>query len=160
MSDQTEKPMEEVPEDIAALHPSVFFVAANLFEINEHGNQFMALNDEVIEEIDGYLKELAEKADGGEELIHMVQSLAAFSQGNMEASPAVADQVRALVEQKYVVDAVTKWKLSADPAKVEELAEQFGDFAGLSKTKKAPHLDDEKPDGAVSINDLNFPKRM
>lgn len=161
MSDQpkSEEELEDLPEEVAALHPSVFFLAANLFEINDHGNQFMALNDEVVEELDGYLKELAEQA-GGEELIHMVQSLAAFVQANREPSPAVCEQVAMLIEQKYVVEAITQWKLSADPAMVEELAQQFGDFAGLSNTKTAPGIDDEKPEGAVSINDLDFPKRM
>lgn len=157
---QTEADQVEMPEEVADLHGVAVFLVAHLEESEEEGEAFKPLAKEVLDEVDAYLKELAEKDDGTEELMHAVQTLGGFVVGNRPDSPKMVEQVKALLDRPHVVEAVKKWSVSADPEQVKAIADRFGDFAGVKADKTAPKVGDEKPEGAIDLNALNFPKRL
>jgi hypothetical protein len=151
--------LPELPEEVAQLHPVAFFLAKQL-KPGEAGAEFAPIAEEPLLEVAEYLYDLSEKEGGTEELVHAAQTIAAFVTGNKPDSPEMAEQVRELLELPFVVETVKKWSVSADPEKVKLIAERFGNFAGIGSQKKAPKVGEEKPEGAVDLNALNFPKRL
>lgn len=155
----TEEEGEPVPEEIKQLHPIAFFLAKQL-QPGEAGHEFAPVPDEVILEMGEYLVGLPEQEHGEAELVHAAHTIASFVVGNKKDSPDLAAQVQQLLEMPVVIDAMKKWSVSADPEQVKKIAENFGHFAGLDTSKKAPKVGEEKPEGSVDLNALNFPKRL
>jgi hypothetical protein len=149
----------DVPAEVEGLHPVAFFLAEEL-RPGTDGQEFAPFPEEVGVEMAQFLHSLTEKEDGGEELIHCVHTIAAFIHANRTESPAMTAQVRELLDLPFVLDGLKKWSVSTDPEQVNRIAQKFGNFAGLDTQKKAPKIGDEKPEGAVDLNALNFPKRL
>ena len=157
---QPQAPSDEpVPEEVLGLHAVAFFLAEEL-KPGEGGEKFAPFKEEVLMEIAGYLLGLTEEEGGAEELIHAIHTIAAFVAGNRDESPTMAEQIRLLLDLPFVVEGLKKWSVSADPEQVNRIAEKFGNFAGLDTQKRAPKVGEQKPEGAVDLNALNFPKRL
>ena len=148
---------EEMPEGLEQLHGIVYVLAKDL-QPGEEGEEFAPFPEEVLGPVAQYLIELGE--ENPDELAHAYHTVACFAVGQKPSSPTMAEQVRELLELPPVVEAMKKWSVAADPEKVKEIAERFGSFAGTANQKVAPKVGEEKPEGAVDLNALNFPKRL
>jgi hypothetical protein len=149
---------DDMPDDVAKLHGIAFALAKEL-KPGEGGEEFAPFPEEVLGPVAQYLLELTEEEEA-DELVHACHTLAAFAIGQKPSSPTMAAQVLELLELANVQEALKKFSVSADPEKVKQMAEKFGNFAGTDSQKKAPKVGEEKPEGAVDLNALNFPKRL
>ena len=88
-------------------------------------------------------------------------NLGAFlqEQGADAASQALLDLLaeQALLDALDALNAERQEQASEDVAKSSEA---FGKFAGGDTAKKAPKVGEKKPDGALSLDQLKFPKRL
>lgn len=156
----TEKQSEEVqqvevPEEVLALHPIVF----QLMQIvvpGPNGEEFDLPDDQALPELrDGVLEY------DGDQLRHVAETLTAFvivmqAQHN---SPTLAGKVLAVLQSPEVGAKLKALSISTDPERVQEVAKRFSQFSGAGP-KTAPMADAKKPDGAISLDKLNFPRRM
>ncbi len=149
---------EEIPEEVQQLHLCALMLAQHL--VPGEGEEFKPFEPEFIDSLDEWLQELAVQHDGAEEFIHAVHTIGAFGAGNSETSPRMHAQLQALLERTTIANAIKKWHVSADPEEVKAIADRFGNFSGADSQKKAPGVGEEKPDGALDLNQLNFPKRL
>jgi hypothetical protein len=149
----------EITPEVEKLHGLAFYLAKELAP-GEGGEEFAPFSEEVLGPVAQFFLELTEEEGGTDELIHAAKDIAAFAIAHRKTSPTMSGQVSEMLRLPYVEEAVKKWSISADPEDVKDIAARFGDFAGVDAQKRAPQVGEEKPEGAVDLNALNFPKRL
>lgn len=143
--------------DIQNVHP---LPGALVLMIEERGWEDVTLTGEELEELRAGLEELY----GQEELRQAVRgllNLGAHLQEN--GSPTGSQQLLDLLAEQPLLDALDALNAERHEQRSEEVAktsEAFGQFAGQKAEKKAPQVGEKKPDGALNLDQLKFPKRL
>ncbi len=111
----------------------------------------------ITEMIDGFI--------GQEELMAVVDATLVIGHllETQEDSPKTAKRLGDIVARQNILDAMQAVIDQERDNKAEgtaEAAETFSKFADRSEEKKAPDANAEKPKDALSLDQLNFPKRL
>lgn len=156
MSEPKHPEAEDVPHEVQALHPIVL-TAFSLLQPGEEGEEYM-LPEPLVHDLHSGILQYA----GDEELAHVVHSLTAMAltMRDQHNSPTLAAQLIAVLESDEVAQAVKALSIAADPEAVEAAAERFAAFAGRAQPKTAPRGDEPKPEGSITLDKINFPRRM
>ncbi len=145
---------EDIPADVESVHPFVTMLFAGL---ERGGEERYAFPLDLANQVYSGLIEFEGEAELTM-IIEQMLGLAIMMQQEFE-SPTVAAQIFAILEDDKVQNITRDIKALADP-NLDELGNRFGSFAGNEIAKTAPKVGDEKPEGALSLDELNFPKRM
>lgn len=157
----TEKKTDEVPAEVFELHPLVLVIAAEL-KPGEGDEEFAPLEEDKFIELGAAILSYVDEEDPKVELLHVAQSFAAYAVTlrDQHNSGRLAEQIFECIGNEDIVANLEKLAVSADPEKVQQVAQRFTDFTGSKTEKKAPKVGEAKPEGSIDINKLNFPKRM
>ncbi len=117
---------------------------------------------------DASIKEITKMIDGffgNEELMAVVDATLVIAHllETQEESPKTAKRLGDIVARQPVLDAMQEIIDQERQNKAEgtaEAAENFSKFADRAEEKKAPDANAEKPEDALSLDQLNFPKRL
>ena len=161
MTEKPTKPEDEIPPEVFELHPIVGLLARELVPAPDpEEEEFLPMAEDKYIELGAAILHYVDEENPKMELLHVVQSLAAWAYALRERSPRLSEQVIDCIAQEEVANSCAKLKVSADPEAVRETAEKFGNFSGQQADKTAPKVGEAKPEGSIDINKLNFPKRM
>jgi len=143
--------------DLENVHP---IPGALVLLIEERGWADVTFDEEVL----GELRVALQKIYQHEELRSAVRGLLNLAAFLMErGSKPGGQQLVALVDEQPVLDALDRLNAIRHDEKSEEVArtsKAFGDFSGQDTEKKAPKVGEKKPDDALSLDQLKFPKRL
>jgi hypothetical protein len=163
MTDTTPKKdaFDEIPSEALELHPLVFVLSKELTK-GEGAEMLAPMSEDKFVELGAAVLTYVDDADPKVELLQVVESLGAFALVARDqcGSERLANQLFEIIGNDDVVNNLQKLSVSADPEKIQKIAERFGEFAGAKADKKAPKVGEAKPEGSIDINALNFPKRM
>ncbi len=148
---------ELTQEDIDRIHP---LAGAALIIVDERGGE-----DLVFEEGEmAAMREGLEEIYGSEDLRLAVRGLLNLGAHLQETNPGPASKqlLDMLAEPPLLaaLDGINATRQESKSDAVAKNSEAFGAFAGDRTEKVAPKIGDEKPDGALSIDQLKFPKRL
>lgn len=152
MTDATTEP------DLDNIHP---LVAATILALDERGGgESLAITQEDVDELRTGLEAIyaaAELRDAVRGLLNLGAHLQ--ETGDYAGSKILLDM---LAEQPLLdaLDALNAELQDEKNAAVAKSSQDFNQFAGKDIEKKAPQVGDKKPDGALSIDQLKFPKRL
>lgn len=149
---------EVTQEVVDRVHP---LAGALVIALDERGyGPDLTLSEEDVSEVREGLVELY----GQQELRDAVRgllNLGAFlqEQGAEQASTALYD---VLAEQPLLdaLDALNAERQEQAAEDVAKSSDALRKFAGADTQKKAPQVGEKKPDGALSLDQLKFPKRL
>lgn len=151
---------EEMPADVQELHPVVLHVTANLIE---GGSEPFTLSAEVIEEIRAGMDDVL-KYDELREVVLSLMGMA-YQLETAHNSPTAAQALIDIVESDKIVGALTELNSKEPLPSVEEIAraaqesaQQFKDFTGAPGLK-APMEGESAPEGSVTLDKFNIPRR-
>ncbi len=155
----SEKPNDEiqVPEEVLNLHPMVVEFFAQLVP-GEDGELF-SLPEPLVHDLHSAILQF----EGEKELVDIIHGFtaAAITMRDHSQSPFLSEQLFAILQSPQVEEILKGLEISADPEEVSRIAERFKSFAGKEDiAKTAPKEGEKKPDGALSLDQLNFPKRL
>lgn len=148
---------ELTQEDIDRIHP---LVGAALIVVDERGAEDLAFDEG---EMAG-LREGLEEIYGTEGLRLAVRGLLNLGAHLHEtnAGPASKQLLDMLAEAPLIaaLDGINATRHETSSEEVAKTSQAFDAFADQKNEKVAPKVGEEKPDGALSIDQLKFPKRL
>lgn len=158
LSDSSPVNAELTQEDIDRVHP---LAAAAVLVLDERAGEAIILAEEEIAELRTGLEQLYKEP----ELRDAVRGLLNLGAHLHETgSPVGSKQLLDMLAEAPLLAALDALNAERHEEKSEEVAktsEAFETFAAGQKAEKnAPKVGEQKPEGALSIDQLKFPKRL